>query len=114
MIKAGTWKPRVPQGRKREREAAARKIAKAAAKAEKEAAQFSAWVQREERRREREERRAARDDAFKYQVRFAQAAGHPDPLRRAKFVAVYMRDKIRAKSGKPKRVFEKGPRQTKL
>ena len=52
MVKAGTWKPRVPQGRKREREAAARKIAKAAAKAEKEAAQFSAWVQREERRRE--------------------------------------------------------------
>ena len=71
-------------------------------------------VAKEKRRRENEARRVHRDEAFKHQVRFAEKAGHPDPLKRAKFVAVYMRDKVRAKSGKAKRVFEKGPRQTKL
>ena len=114
MVKAGTWKPRVPEGRKREREATERKIARAKAADEKAAQQFSAWVRKEKTRRKNEARRIARDDAFKHQIRVAEQEGHPDPVKRAKFVAVYLRDKVRAKSGKKKRVFEKGPTQTKL
>ena len=104
----------MPQGRKREREAAARKTAKTAAKAKALTAYWEAWEAKEERKRETAARRERRDEAFKNSLRVAEKEGHPDPLRRAKFVAVYMRDKVRAKLGKPKKVFEKGPRQTKL
>ena len=73
-------------------------------------AKHELWEALHEKRRANRERRERRDRAFKRSIEVAAEKGWPNPELRARFLAVYVRDKIRRKLGTQKKVGKKDSR----